>query len=61
MLEINTIIGICAHNEERKIGKLLNALFEHETNVVSIIRSARFWVVSANWLAFLCHRYLEAD
>ena len=38
MLKINTSIGICAHNEERNIGKLLDALLGQETNVVSIIQ-----------------------
>jgi biofilm PGA synthesis N-glycosyltransferase PgaC len=38
VLKINTSIGICAHNEERNIGKLLDALLGQETNVVSIIQ-----------------------
>jgi len=38
MLKIKTSVGICAHNEERNIGKLLDALLGQETNVVSIIQ-----------------------
>jgi biofilm PGA synthesis N-glycosyltransferase PgaC len=38
MLTINTSIGICAHNEESNIGKLLDALLGQETNVVNIIQ-----------------------
>jgi biofilm PGA synthesis N-glycosyltransferase PgaC len=33
---INTSIGICAHNEERNIGKLLDVLLKQETNTVRI-------------------------
>jgi biofilm PGA synthesis N-glycosyltransferase PgaC len=36
MLQINTSIGICAHNEELNIGKLLDALLQQESNVVRI-------------------------
>jgi cellulose synthase/poly-beta-1,6-N-acetylglucosamine synthase-like glycosyltransferase len=36
MFKLKVSIGICAHNEERNIGKLLDALFEQETKIVSI-------------------------
>lgn len=34
--KLKVSIGICAHNEEHNIGKLLDALFEQETRIVSI-------------------------
>jgi biofilm PGA synthesis N-glycosyltransferase PgaC len=36
ILPINTSIGICAHNEEHNIGKLLDALLRQETVTISI-------------------------
>jgi biofilm PGA synthesis N-glycosyltransferase PgaC len=38
MLQINTSIGICAHNEEHNIGRLLDALLKQETKVVNIVQ-----------------------
>jgi cellulose synthase/poly-beta-1,6-N-acetylglucosamine synthase-like glycosyltransferase len=36
MLKLDVSIGICAHNEERNIGKLLDALLKQEIDIVNI-------------------------
>jgi biofilm PGA synthesis N-glycosyltransferase PgaC len=38
MSKINISIGICAHNEERNIGKLLDALLEQKSDIVRIVQ-----------------------
>jgi biofilm PGA synthesis N-glycosyltransferase PgaC len=38
ILKIKTSIGICAHNEERNIGNLLDALLKQESNFSSIVQ-----------------------
>jgi biofilm PGA synthesis N-glycosyltransferase PgaC len=38
LVKVNTSIGICAHNEERNIGKLLDALLEQRSNIARIVQ-----------------------